>query len=260
MDLWTTDIDSGATALLAQNAVGGSWSPDGKAIAYSLFRPDRPPPGEWVLAVRRLAGTERLLSRWSTKSVFLPSGWTANGRAILGSYLSPIYTGPGALALWSSSTPASAPERMLIADPRSQLWQGRFSPDGRWLSFVATSREGPGSMKLVVAPATGAPAPDWTRIAPEHEWADKPRWAPDGRTLYFLSRHPTSFYNLWGIRFDPDRGKPRGEPFMVTRLDSPGLVISPLIGESEIGISARRAMLTMATVSGSIWLLDNVDR
>jgi serine/threonine protein kinase/Tol biopolymer transport system component len=261
VDLWTADIDSGASELLAQNARGAIWSHDGKSLAYTLFRLDRPPPGEWVLAVRRLAGTERLLSRWGLRDAFLPSGWTADDRAILGSYLTPAYTGPGALALWSSSTPASAPERVLIAaDPRSQLWQGRFSPDGRWLSFVATSREGPQSIKLVVAPAAGAPAADWTRIALEHEWADKPRWAPDGRTLYFLSRHQTSFYNLWGIRFDPDRGKPVGEPFMVTRFDSPGLVISPLIGDSEIGISARRAMLTMTTVSGNIWMLDNVDR
>ncbi len=208
------------------------------------------------LDARQRGSVRRSASYGACQSVFLPSGWTADGRAILGSYLSPIYTGPSVLALWSSSIPASAPARVLIADPRSQLWQGRFSPDGRWLSFVATSREGPQSTKLVVAPAAGAPAADWTRIALEHEWADKPRWAPDGRMLYFLSRHQTSFYNLWGIRFDPVRGKPVGEPFMVTRLDSPGLVISPLIGDSEIGISARRAMLTMATVSGNIWMLD----
>ena len=47
---------------------------------------------------------------------------------------------------------------------------------------------------------------------------------------------------------------------MITQFDSSGQMISPDVGETETGISARRAMLTMATVTGSIWMLDNVDK
>ena len=108
--------------------------------------------------------------------------------------------------------------------------------------------------------AGGAPPADWTRIAADHLFPDKPRWAPDGRTLYFLSRSPGAFFNLWGIRFDPEGGQPVGAPFTITRFDSPGQMISPDVGETETGISARHAMLTMATVTGNIWMLDNVDR
>jgi hypothetical protein len=32
------------------------------------------------------------------------------------------------------------------------------------------------------------------------------------------------------------------------------------VAPPEIGISARRAVLTMATVTGGIWMLENVDR
>ena len=42
--------------------------------------------------------------------------------------------------------------------------------------------------------------------------------------------------------------------------DSPTLAISPDLARSEMDVSARHAVLTMKAVSGSIWMLDNVDR
>ena len=48
---------------------------------------------------------------------------------------------------------------------------------------------------------------------------------------------------------------------MVTHLDDPGLMIWPDVARgSEIDISARHALLTMATVTGNIWMLENVDK
>ena len=47
---------------------------------------------------------------------------------------------------------------------------------------------------------------------------------------------------------------------MITRFDSPGLVISPDVSSTDIGIAQRRAVLTMASVTGNIWMLDNVDK
>ena len=38
------------------------------------------------------------------------------------------------------------------------------------------------------------------------------------------------------------------------------MVISPYLDSSELSISARHAALTMLTVTGSIWMLENVDR
>jgi Tol biopolymer transport system component len=76
-------------------------------------------------------------------------------------------------------------------------------------------------VELFVAPAEGAEASKWIRIAPDHEWPDKPRWSPDGRTLFFLSRRPASFFNLRAIRFDPERGRPVGDAMPVTNFDSP---------------------------------------
>ena len=77
------------------------------------------------------------------------------------------------------------------------------------------------------------------RIAPGHPWPDKPRWAPDGRTLYFLSRHSRSYFNLWGLRFEPERGTPLAS-LSRSRLRLAQARISPDLTLSEMDVSARQ--------------------
>jgi Tol biopolymer transport system component len=262
-DLWLTNIDSGASELLARDALGPCWSLDGKTIAYNLFRSDRPPRGEFALAIRELGGAERLLTGWSTESVLYPQDWAEDGRAILAVYLSPLFTGRARLELRSIANPHAAdPARVLVEDARARIWQGRYSPDARWLSFVVERIDDPlQQLQLAVAPARGAPRAEWIPIATDHDTPDKPRWSPDGRTIYFLSRHESSVFNLWGRRFDPERGRPVGEPFRVTHFENPGFMIWPELARgSEIDISRRHALLTMATVTGNIWMLDSVNK
>jgi len=259
IDLWMTNLDTGASEIISEGRFGGAWSPDSTSIAYAIRRPDSPDPGEWAVAVREVPGAERLIANWSTQHAFLPNDWTSDGR-ILGSWVTPIY-GVAQLALWRQSTPPTdAPERILLADPRKKFWGPRFSPNGRWISFVAEPVEDLRHLEIGVASAAGSPAGEWTRIVSAHAWPDKPRWAPDGRTIYFISRHDTSFYNLWGIRFDSERGTTVGDPFLITHFDSPGFRISPITNRMEIDISSTRAVISMMSVSGNIWMLENVDR
>jgi len=53
-----------------------------------------------------------------------------------------------------------------------------------------------------------------------------------------------------------------GEVYLAedTRLERPDRMISPLIGPMEISLKADRLVLPILEVSGSIWVLDNVDR
>jgi hypothetical protein len=74
-----------------------------------------------------------------------------------------------------------------------------------------------------------------------------------------LSRRPTSHWNLWGVRFDPERGTPIDQPFALTQFGSSGLAVSSDTFGTEMDVSSH-AVLPMKTVSGSIWMLDNVDR
>jgi hypothetical protein len=67
------------------------------------------------------------------------------------------------------------------------------------------------------------------------------------------------FFNVWGIHFDPETGRPVGAPFPVTALQSPSLMIPEYMGSVEISVSRKNPVLTLGELSGGIWVLDNVD-
>ena len=68
------------------------------------------------------------------------------------------------------------------------------------------------------------------------------------------------FFNVWGVRFDPAKGKTQGPAFAVTDFDRPSLMVPRDIRSVELSLSQDRLVLTVAQVSGSIWVLDNVDQ
>ena len=50
------------------------------------------------------------------------------------------------------------------------------------------------------------------------------------------------------------------QPFQVTRFVDPGRRLFPNVGDLELGVSADRLILPILETTGSIWMLDNVDR
>jgi Tol biopolymer transport system component len=236
--------------------MGPASSPDGHTITYRLVRGAR---REFAAALRDPAGSERLVSTWSDRLV-ATGEWLPDGSAALTSYWTPFPTGPVALVLWPLDRGAAqAPRRVLLADAGRQFWQAGFSPDGRHVSFVAVSNGSPGRLEIGVMALTPG-ATSWSAVAPDHQWADKPRWAPDGRTLFFISRKSTGYYNLWGVRMDPESGTPIAAPFQITRFDSSAMMIDPNMATSEIAVAPGRLAVTMARIGGSIWMLSDVDR
>ena len=83
-----------------------------------------------------------------------------------------------------SVTTTAADARRILLDSDNNLWQGRLSPDGRWIAFNAQSRAAAGVSVIGVVPASGG---TWTPLTDATIWADKPRWGPAGRVLYFIS-------------------------------------------------------------------------
>ncbi len=241
----------------------GAWSPDGRVFVYNAwdYGQDGRPSTTMRLATRD--GGDREIVPWSDKFVFVPMDWTPDGTRILGAYYNPpLTTNPVRLALWpvSGNAPATPPQ-VLIQDPNLRIWQSKYSPDGRWITFVAEKVGQPEGLEMLAMPASGAPRQSWVRLAGPLQKVDKPRWAPDGRTIYFVARHASySGWNVWGVRFDSARGIPGGEPFRVTSFDSATFAIDPRMSVSEIGVSSDRLALPMTSVTGNVWMLDNVDK
>jgi dipeptidyl aminopeptidase/acylaminoacyl peptidase len=251
-----TDLTTGETTVLVADANGPPKpAPDGSGTSYQLYRV---PAGggrdfEYALAWRDRHGRERLLAPWGT--TVTPTDVRRDGQAVLGAWTRPAYTGPASLVEWPvGPTPVAQPARVLLEASGKQFWQGRYSPDGRWVSFVVVSLHSD-ALELGLTPADRDRAPTWIRLAADHPWPDKPRWSPDGRTLYFLSRSPGGFFDLWGVRIDPKRGSPVGAPFRVVEFHSPRWHINPDLGSLEMGVGKGVLALPMRSVKGSIWLL-----
>jgi Tol biopolymer transport system component len=197
-------------------------------------------------ALTASSSTEYLIFDWS-----LDDKWFLASRGSEGSK-EEVWTLPLA-----SAPHAETAARRILADPRYDLWQPTFSPNGRWILFEAVENS-PTSAEssIYVAPVEGG---SWIRITDGKHWDDKPRWSPDGKTIYFISG-VGGFFNLWRIHFDPTMGKPVGALFRLSAFERPALMIPRVIPLVALSLSQDKLVLTMQEVSGGIWVLDNVDR
>jgi Tol biopolymer transport system component len=225
------------------------WSPDGVHLAYER---------------RKRKTGERQLMVWSSQShdeeplttlsntLLCVWDWSRDGKWLLlaggedGISVVPVDLAPH----------AETAAQKITYDPAYQLYQPHFSPDGRWIFFQAVANTPNPESTLYVVPSSGGA---WTPITDGKQWDDKPRWSPDGRTIYFASGRG-GFFNLWGIHFDPAAGKVVGQPFQVSKFESPRLMIPRWIPAVGLSLTQDKLLLTMSEESGSIWLLDNVDR
>jgi Tol biopolymer transport system component len=257
-EIWGQSLDQGTERLLISNE-GGSvvdphWSPDGSTIAYR--RRTRTTGNDQAIALLSLgAQEERLLT--TPGSGATAQDWSPDGRSILGRCAADIRELSRLCLFPVSAAPhAERSMRVIAADAQANVWQGRFSPNGRWIVFnTITPTAAEVSTVYVVAAEGGA----WTRISEGAAFDDKARWAPDGRTIYFVSNRTTAL-NVWGRRFDPEKGEPTGEPFQVTRFDRSDQVLTTAMAQLGLAVGRDRLVAPITSLSGNVWLLDAVDR
>jgi hypothetical protein len=144
--------------------------------------------------------------------------------------------------------------RVIASHPELNFYQTNFSSDERWI--VAQGVKFKGLSTIYVIPASGDAL---TQLTEGRFWDDKPRWAPDGRAVYFVSDR-SGFLNVWGIRFDPGKGSPVGESFQVTAFESPSRMVFPIVGPLNLAIAGGRLFINITEATGSVWILENVDR
>jgi Tol biopolymer transport system component/DNA-binding winged helix-turn-helix (wHTH) protein len=225
------------------------WSPNGMQLAYE--RRNRRTNERQVMLWSSQSREEEPLTTLSSNTLWAPYDWSADGKWLLTGQAEEIWLVPLAAA-----PHAETAAQKIISDPQYQLYQPHFSPNGQWIAFVAVANSPTPECTLYVVPASGGRL---TRITDGTQWDDKPRWSPDGRTIYFVSGRG-GFFNVWGIHFDPSAGKTVGEQFQVSKFESPRLMVPRWIPAVGLSLTQDKLVLTMAEESGSIWLLDNIDR
>jgi Tol biopolymer transport system component len=112
---------------------------------------------------------------------------------------------------------------VIVSDRNHNLFEHRFSPDQRWISFIAVNASDAGVSTIHTTPAAGG---RWQAVTDGSTYDDKPHWSPDGRILYFVS-HRDGVLNVWGRRIDTATGMAIGPIFQVTSFNSPRQMISP---------------------------------
>jgi Tol biopolymer transport system component len=247
-ELWAKSLDDGKETLVGEvpTAFAPRVTPDGSVVAYRTG-----PAGRRRLAWLPLNGGEE---HALPEGLSNPWDWSADGRRLIHNCPPPARF--PTLCTSSVDSTTASDLRKLADDPDYSLWQGRFSPDGRWVAFNAQSVKEPGVSLVAIAPASGGV---WKPLTARRLWSDKPRWAPDGRAVYFVSNRNGAFFDVWGIQVDPATGTAVGEEFRVTRFDSPGRTLSAA-ASAELGVGARRLVVLLNEASGSVWTLDNVAR
>jgi Tol biopolymer transport system component/DNA-binding winged helix-turn-helix (wHTH) protein len=231
------------------------WSPDGKRLAY--VRAKAGVDGNQLVTWSAEDRTEQHLTPFSDLHMQL-TDWSNDGKQLLlsqvvGDVQSSQIVAVSAIQLPNSETPP----RVVAAKDGHYLWQPHLSPDGQWVAFLDQSSHFTRFESIVyVTRATGGP---WIRVTDGKFWVDKPRWAPDGRIIYFLSRQ-SGFYDVWGIRFDLEKGTTVGDSFRVTDFGTPALMIPNDMDKVGLSLTRDKLTLPLTEASGGIWVLNEVDQ
>jgi Tol biopolymer transport system component len=258
-ELWERSIAEGEERLLASSTdwrlMKPRWSPDGARLAFSRYATR---DHTAAVAVLNTDGSGERVLRLPGKVEMQASDWSKDGQAILGACrFSQSERYSTCLVPVSSANESFDPAvRVIASDPKRNLYNQRFSPDQRWITFLAHDLLYASTSSVYVVPTSGG---TWRAITDGAWFDDKPRWGPDGRILYFVSNR-RGVANVWGRRFDNATGTAIGEPFPVTSFKSAQFQLTPRTVQMDIAITATHLLLPMSESRSEIWMLDQIDR
>ncbi len=168
-DIWIADPERGVDRRLTfspELEFFPAWSADGKYVAYSggLTSPI-------VMKDVSGAGQPKLLSQEAAGMI---SDWSRDGRNVV--YTTLDEGGRRDVM----AIPAAGGKPIAVAIGPFDARNGRFSPDGRWIAYMA---EETGRFEVFVQPFP----PDGSKWQVTQEGAAYPQWSHDGRELFYVT-------------------------------------------------------------------------
>ena len=241
---WMKDLDTGSESPFIATPGRAMFSADGMVVGHTIPGPD------WPIYVTPAKGgiAGKLCDRCGTFW-----HWSSDGKRIVYTNREsdkPIYF--EVLELPSGN------RSKFLQDPELNLYIPSFSPDDRWVQFMA--RIGPGRNQGFVVPFATAGAiqrSDWIPITDSESWVDAFRWSLDGRRVYFLSESD-GFRCIWAQDLDPATKRRSGPALAVYHSHRTRLSIMNLTwGHGALAISRDRVVFGQGEINGSLWITKN---
>jgi eukaryotic-like serine/threonine-protein kinase len=154
---------------------------------------------------------------------------------------------------------SSGAQSIFLSKTGYELYQSKFSPDGRGLGLIGCDSHRPGMQcRVFVVPLNhdGVPQTDHS-IVIDHPslWDDKPRWSPSGNLLYFVSDRDGHLC-LWAQRLEVKTKQPIGTPFPLYHFHNSRLaMINVGTGSLEIDVARDKIVMGLGELTGNIWTL-----
>lgn len=238
------ELGTGRETIIAESGVHASLTADGSKVAYAKIR-----AAAMDLYIDPLNGDvpEKVCNVCGMPS----GGWSTDQQKVLYDA-----EAPQVVSLFDVKT---RHKTELLRQKGRAFTQAGFSPDDRWIVFLAGA--GPGRQQVFVIPYRGnMPVPkekQWIAITDGLALDSQPRWSPDGNLIYFVS-NKDGFRCIWARRVDPNTKRPTGEPFAIAHLHSARWSIGniPSVGQIGLGVSRDRIVVNLGTSTGNIWIAD----
>jgi Tol biopolymer transport system component len=174
-DLFVYDLKTGARTKLSfgQNAWYLVWSPDGKRIAFSRQKTGSE---NMEIVLRQADGSGDLEPLLSGESIHHPTDWTRDGKYLV------VNEGPvGARQIFLVPMSGDRKPMPLLPSAKYEHFDGRVSPDGKWIAFASTEFEA----NEIVVTAFPSGRGKWQISSGGSQPA--PVWRADSKALYFIS-------------------------------------------------------------------------
>ncbi len=152
-------------------------------------------------------------------------------------------------------------KRTLIVGHQHRTYSTRFSPDGKWITFLTDTGRDEAPRRIFVAPFVPdhlIPESTWIPITDGGQRDFEPCWSADGAMLYFLSDRDGNRC-IWAMRVNRRTKHPIGDAFPVVHLHRMSTHIPASVGASVFGISAGHGRLIFgaAELSSAIYRVES---